>query len=42
MIDTFTNYLDKTNLSENSKSAYLFAFKQFSNKYGSVNKGNTA
>ena len=25
MIDTFTNYLDKTNLSENSKSAYLFA-----------------
>lgn len=40
MIDTFTNYLDKTNLSENSKSAYLFAFKQFSNKYGSVNKKN--
>lgn len=40
MIDTFTNYLDKTNLSENSKSVYLFAFKQFSNKYGSVNKKN--
>ena len=29
MIDTFKAYLDKTNLSENSKSAYLFALKQF-------------
>lgn len=40
MIDTFKNYLDKTNLSENSKSAYLFAFKQFSEQYGSVTKKN--
>ena len=36
MIDTFKAYLDKTNLSENSKSAYLFAFRQFSDKYGTV------
>ena len=27
MIDTFKAYLDKTNLSENSKSAYLFALE---------------
>ena len=40
MIDTFKAYLDKTNLSENSKSAYLFAFKQFSDKYVSVTKKN--
>ena len=40
MIDTFKSYLDKTNLSENSKSAYLFAFKQFSEQYGSVTKKN--
>ena len=40
MIDTFKNYLDKTNLSENSKSAYLFAFKQFSEQYGNVTKKN--
>ena len=40
MIDSFKTYLDKTNLSENSKSAYLFAFKQFSDKYGSVTKKN--
>ena len=40
MIDTFKAYLDKTNLSENSKSAYLFAFQQFSGKYGSVTKKN--
>lgn len=38
MIDTFKKYLDKTNLSENSKSAYLFAFKQFSEKYGNVTR----
>jgi len=40
MIDTFKAYLDKTNLSENSKSAYLFAFRQFSDKYGTVTKKN--
>ena len=38
MIDEFKKYLDKTNLSENSKSAYLFAFKQFSDRYGSVSR----
>lgn len=40
MIDSFKTYLDKTNLSENSKSAYLFAFKQFNDQYGSVTKKN--
>jgi integrase len=40
MIDTFKNYLDKTNLSENSKSAYLFALRQFCDKYNSVTKKN--
>lgn len=40
MIDEFKKYLDKTNLSENSKSAYLFAFKQFSERYGSVTRKN--
>lgn len=40
MIDTFKSYLDKTNLSENSKSAYLFAFRQFSEQYSSVTKKN--
>ena len=40
MIDTFKAYLDKTNLSENSKSAYLFALRQFSEQYGSVTKKN--
>ena len=30
MIDSFKVYLDKTDLSENSKSAYLFALRQFS------------
>ncbi len=40
MIDTFKAYLDKTNLSENSKSAYLFAFKQFTEQYGSVTPKN--
>lgn len=40
MIDTFKAYLDKTNLSENSKSAYLFALRQFSERYGSVTKKN--
>ena len=33
MIDTFKAYLDKTNLSENSKSACLFAFKQLRERY---------
>ena len=40
MIDTFKAYLDKTNLSENSKSAYLFALRQFIEQYGSVTKKN--
>lgn len=40
MIDEFKKYLDKTNLSENSKSAYLFAFKQFTEQYGSITKKN--
>lgn len=40
MIDTFKAYLDKTNLSENSKSAYLFALRQFTEQYGSVTKKN--
>lgn len=40
MIDTFKSYLDKTNLSENSKSAYLFAFRQFFEQYSSVTKKN--
>lgn len=40
MIDEFKKYLDKTNLSENSKSAYLFAFKQFMEQYSSVTKKN--
>lgn len=40
MIDTFNNYLDGTNLSENSKSAYLFALRQFTEQYGSVTKKN--
>lgn len=40
MIDTFNNYLNGTNLSKNSKSAYLFALKQFSEKYGTVTRKN--
>lgn len=40
MIDTFKVYLDKTNLSENSKSAYLFALRRFTEQYGSVTKKN--
>lgn len=40
MIDTFKAYLDRTNLSENSKSAYLFAFRQFSERYNSVTRKN--
>ncbi len=40
MIDEFKKYLDRTNLSENSKSAYLFAFRQFSERYGSVTRKN--
>lgn len=40
MIDEFKNYLDKTNLSENSKTAYLFAFTQFTEQYSSVTKKN--
>lgn len=40
MIDTFKSYLDKTNLSENSKSAYLFALEQFCGQYGNVTKKN--
>lgn len=40
MIDEFKKYLDKTNLSENSKAAYLFAFKQFTEQYGSITKKN--
>lgn len=40
MIDTFKAYLDKTNLSENSKFAYLFALRQFIEQYGSVTKKN--
>ena len=40
MIDTFKAYLDKTNLSENSKFAYLFALRQFTEQYGSVTKKN--
>lgn len=40
MIDEFKKYLGKTNLSENSKSAYLFAFRQFMEQYGSVTKKN--
>lgn len=38
MIDTFKAYLDKTNLSENSKSAYLFALRRFIERYGSVTR----
>ena len=40
MIDEFKTYLDKTNLSENSKSAYLFAFRQFTERYRTVTKKN--
>lgn len=40
MINTFKDYLDKTNLSENSKFAYLFALKQFSERYGTATKKN--
>ena len=40
MIDEFKTYLDKTNLSENSKSAYLFAFRQFTEQYHTVTKKN--
>lgn len=40
MIDEFEKYLDKTNLSENSKYAYLFALRQFSERYSSVTKKN--
>lgn len=38
MINTFKDYLDKTNLSENSKAAYLFAFRNFSEQYGNVTR----
>jgi integrase len=40
MIDKFKNYLDKTNLSKNSKSAYLFALRQFSEMHDSITKKN--
>ena len=40
MIDTFKAYPYKTNLSENSKSAYQFAFKQFTEQYSSVTRKN--
>ncbi|MBQ6945156.1 MAG: tyrosine-type recombinase/integrase [Ruminococcus sp.] len=39
-MDEFKTYLDKTNLSENSKSAYLFAFRQFTEHYHTVTKKN--
>lgn len=40
MIDTFKAHLDKTNLSENSKSAYIFAVKQFNERYSSITRKN--
>ncbi len=34
MIDKFKNYLKDRNLSENTQASYLFAIKQFSERYG--------
>lgn len=33
MIDTFSNYLKETNLSENTRSSYLFAVRQYCGRY---------
>ncbi|MCI8342530.1 MAG: tyrosine-type recombinase/integrase [Firmicutes bacterium] len=40
MIEEFERHLRKSNLSENTISAYVFALKQFSERYGTVTKKN--
>ena len=38
IIKEFEEFLQKTSLSENSKYAYIFALKQFTEKYSEVNQ----
>lgn len=40
MIEEFVKYLKKTNLSDNTKSAYIFAIKQYKNEYEEITQRN--
>ena len=40
MIEEFERHLRKTNLSENTKSSYLFAVRQYSEQYGEITQKN--
>jgi len=40
MIEAFERHLRKTNLSENTKSSYLFAVRQYSEQYGEITQKN--
>ena len=40
MIEGFERHLRKTNLSENTKSSYLFAVRQYSEQYGEITQKN--
>lgn len=40
MIEEFEKYLKKTNLSDNTKSAYLFAIKQYKTEYEEITQRN--
>lgn len=40
MIKSFEHYLSRTHLAENTKSAYLFAIKQYQNNFSEVSKVN--
>lgn len=42
VVSAFEAYLKKTNLAKNSKDAYLFAVKQFVERYGTFTKANLA
>lgn len=40
MLETFKEYLDKSNFSKNTIDSYYFAVKQFYQQYDVVNKKN--
>ena len=40
MIEEFERHLRKTNLSENTKSSYLFAIRQYNEQYGEITQKN--
>ena len=40
MIEEFERHLRKTNLSENTKSSYLFAVRQYNEQYGEISQKN--